>query len=151
MFDSLSEKLDRVLKRLRGQGVLTEQNVAEALSEVRMALLEADVNFKIVKDFIERVREKALGREHPNVANTSQNLAELYRAAGRYAEAEPLYQRALAIRAKALGPEHPDVANSLDSLAVLSSEAGRYAEAVIDFFARVMTGRWPAKGSRQAR
>ncbi len=63
MFDSLSEKLDRVLKRLRGQGVLTEQNVAEALREVRMALLEADVNFKIVKDFIERVREKAVGQE----------------------------------------------------------------------------------------
>lgn len=63
MFDSLSEKLDGVLKRLRGQGVLTEQNVAEALREVRMALLEADVNFKIVKDFIERVREKAIGQE----------------------------------------------------------------------------------------
>ncbi len=63
MFDSLSEKLDRVLKRLRGQGVLTEQNVAEALREVRMALLEADVNFKVVKDFIERVREKAIGQE----------------------------------------------------------------------------------------
>lgn len=63
MFDSLSEKLDGVLKRLRGQGVLTEQNVAEALREVRMALLEADVNFKIVKDFIERVREKAVGQE----------------------------------------------------------------------------------------
>ncbi len=63
MFDSLSEKLDRVLKRLRGQGVLTEQNVAEALREVRMALLEADVNFKVVKDFVERVREKAIGQE----------------------------------------------------------------------------------------
>ena len=63
MFDALTEKLDKVLKRLRGHGVLTEQVVAEALKEIRLALLEADVNFKIVKDFIERVREKALGQE----------------------------------------------------------------------------------------
>ncbi len=52
MLDALSEKLERVLKRLRGQGVLTEQNVADALKEVRVALLEADVNFKIVKEFL---------------------------------------------------------------------------------------------------
>jgi signal recognition particle subunit SRP54 len=52
MFDALTEKLDKVLKRLRGHGVLTEQVVAEALKEIRLALLEADVNFKIVKDFI---------------------------------------------------------------------------------------------------
>ncbi|TAJ08984.1 MAG: signal recognition particle protein [Nitrospirae bacterium] len=63
MFQSLSQKLDKVLKKLRGQGVLTEANIAEALKEVRLALLEADVNFKIVKDFTERVREKAIGQE----------------------------------------------------------------------------------------
>ena len=63
MLDALSEKLERVLKRLRGQGVLTEQNVAEALKEVRVALLEADVNFKIVKEFLERIREKAIGAD----------------------------------------------------------------------------------------
>ena len=63
MLDSLSEKFEKILKKLRGSGVLTEQNIAEALKEVRLALLEADVNFKIVKDFIERVRVKAVGRE----------------------------------------------------------------------------------------
>src|SRR5437870_4764524 len=63
MLDSLSEKFENIFKKLRGSGVLTEQNIAEALKEVRLALLEADVNFKIVKDFIERVREKAIGQE----------------------------------------------------------------------------------------
>ena len=63
MFDALSDKFENILKKLRGQGVLTEQNIAEALKEVRFALLEADVNFKIVKDFIERLRQKAVGQE----------------------------------------------------------------------------------------
>ncbi len=63
MLDALSEKFENIFKKLRGSGVLTEQNIAEALKEVRLALLEADVNFKIVKDFIERVREKAIGQE----------------------------------------------------------------------------------------
>jgi signal recognition particle subunit SRP54 len=63
MLDALSEKFETILKKLRGAGVLTEQNIAEALKEVRLALLEADVNFKIVKDFVERVREKAVGQE----------------------------------------------------------------------------------------
>jgi signal recognition particle subunit SRP54 len=63
MLDALSEKFEKILKKLRGQGVLSEQNIAEALKEVRLALLEADVNFKIVKDFIERVRQKAVGQE----------------------------------------------------------------------------------------
>ena len=63
MFDALSSKFETILKKLRGQGVLTEQNIAEALKEVRFALLEADVNFKIVKEFIERVRQKAVGQD----------------------------------------------------------------------------------------
>jgi signal recognition particle subunit SRP54 len=63
MLDALSDKFERILKKLRGQGVLSEENIAEALKEVRLALLEADVNFKIVKDFIERVRQKAIGQE----------------------------------------------------------------------------------------
>jgi len=63
MLDTLSRKFDQILKALRGQGVLTEQNIADALKEVRLALLEADVNFKLVKDFIERVRVKAVGQE----------------------------------------------------------------------------------------
>ena len=63
MLEQLSEKFEQILKKLRGTGVLTEQNIAEALKEVRLALLEADVNFTIVKSFIERVREKAIGQE----------------------------------------------------------------------------------------
>ena len=56
------------------------------------------------------IREKALGPDHPDVALSLNNLAELYHAQGRYADAEPLYKRSLAIREKALGPDHPDVA-----------------------------------------
>ena len=63
MLDALSDKFERILKKLRGQGVLTEQNITEALKDVRFALLEADVNFKIVKEFIDRVRQKAVGQE----------------------------------------------------------------------------------------
>ena len=63
MFDSLSEKLESVFKKLRGQGVMTEENIKEALREVRLALLEADVNFKVVKDFVESVRTKSVGVE----------------------------------------------------------------------------------------
>ncbi|MDO9069209.1 MAG: signal recognition particle protein [Deltaproteobacteria bacterium] len=63
MFDSLSDKLESVFKKLRGQGVMTEENIKEALREVRLALLEADVNFKVVKDFVENVRVKAVGTE----------------------------------------------------------------------------------------
>ena len=57
------------------------------------------------------------------------NLAVLYDEQGRYAEAEPLYKRALAIREKALGPDHPDVATSLNNLALLYDDQGRYADA----------------------
>ncbi|MEE8606621.1 MAG: signal recognition particle protein [Nitrospiraceae bacterium] len=63
MLDTLSAKFEKIFKKLRGQGVLTEQNIADGLKEVRLALLEADVNFKIVKDFIDRVRAKAVGQE----------------------------------------------------------------------------------------
>ncbi|RQW77749.1 MAG: signal recognition particle protein [Geobacter sp.] len=63
MFNSLSDKLDLVFKKLRGQGVMTEDNIKEALREVRLVLLEADVNFKVGKDFVEKVRERAVGSE----------------------------------------------------------------------------------------
>ncbi len=61
MFDNLSDKLDRAFKVLKGQGKITEINVAETLKEVRKALLDADVNYKIAKDFTDTVKEKALG------------------------------------------------------------------------------------------
>jgi len=63
MFQQLGDKLTRVFKNLRGQGTLSESNVKEALRDVRMALLEADVNFKVAKDFMDRVKDKALGQE----------------------------------------------------------------------------------------
>lgn len=63
MFEGLTERLGLVLKKLRGHGRLSEENIAEALREVRLALLEADVNFKVVKGFVERVRERAVGRD----------------------------------------------------------------------------------------
>lgn len=62
-FDSLSEKLQNVFKNLRGKGRLTEADVATALKEVKMALLEADVNFKVVKNFIKSVQERAVGQD----------------------------------------------------------------------------------------
>ncbi len=63
MFENLSDRLNDVFKKLRGHGKLTEENIEEALREVRMALLEADVNFKVVKDFVATVAEKAVGQE----------------------------------------------------------------------------------------
>jgi signal recognition particle subunit SRP54 len=63
MFESLGEKLQSAIKRLTGKGKLTEADVTEAMRDVRMALLEADVNFKVVKDFINKVKERAVGHE----------------------------------------------------------------------------------------
>lgn len=63
MFDSLSDKLGQVFKKLRGHGRITESNISDALREVRLALLEADVHFKVVKEFLDRVKERALGQD----------------------------------------------------------------------------------------
>jgi signal recognition particle subunit SRP54 len=63
MFEALTQRLEAIFDRLRGAGRLTEENIQEALREVRVALLEADVNFKVVRSFVERVREKAVGHE----------------------------------------------------------------------------------------
>ena len=62
MFENLTEKLQRAFKHLRGQGVLTEENIGEALAEIRVALLEADVNLNVVKDLLEQIRVKAIGQ-----------------------------------------------------------------------------------------
>jgi tetratricopeptide (TPR) repeat protein len=75
------------------------------------------------------IREKALGPEHPNLATSLNNLAVLYRAQGKYAEAEPLYKRSLAIMEKALGPDHPNVALILNNLAVLYRAQGKDVQA----------------------
>src|SRR3989475_6727642 len=63
MFDSLSSKLQNAFRNLRGLGKISESNVGDALREVRLTLLEADVNFKVARDFIERVKTKSLGQE----------------------------------------------------------------------------------------
>lgn len=63
MFENLTEKLEAVFKKLRNRGTLNEDNIRDALKEIRMALLEADVNFKVAKDFIEDIRVRAVGRE----------------------------------------------------------------------------------------
>ena len=63
MFESLTEKLQSTFKKLSGQGKLTEKNVSDALREVRFALLEADVSYKIVRQFVDDVKVRSLGQE----------------------------------------------------------------------------------------
>ncbi len=79
MFENLSEKLQRAFKNLRGQGKLTEENIGEALREIRLALLEADVNFKVVKDLIDRIREKALGQEVMTALSPAEQVVKIVR------------------------------------------------------------------------
>jgi signal recognition particle subunit SRP54 len=77
MFESLSSKLDAAFKTLRGQGRLTEQNMAEGLEQIRLALLEADVNYAVVKKFIANVREKAVGQEVIQTVNPGQQIVKI--------------------------------------------------------------------------
>ena len=74
MLDNLTQRFGRVVKTLRGQARLTEDNIQEMLREVRMALLEADVALPVVKDFIARVREKAVGQDVVGSLNPGQAL-----------------------------------------------------------------------------
>lgn len=73
-FDSLTAKLQNVFKGLRGKGRLTEADVKAALKEVKMALLEADVNFKVVKEFVKAVQEKATGEDVLNSLTPGQTV-----------------------------------------------------------------------------
>ena len=77
MFDNLSSKLERAFKVLKGQGKISEINVAETIKEIRRALLDADVNFKIAKDFTNKVKEKALGRDVINSINPGQLMTKI--------------------------------------------------------------------------
>jgi signal recognition particle subunit SRP54 len=77
MFDSLTEKLERAFKMLKGQGVITEVNVAETLKEIRRALIDADVNYKIAKDFTDQVKQKALGQNVLTAVSPSQLLVKI--------------------------------------------------------------------------
>ena len=77
MFDNLSDKLERALKTLKGQGKITEINVAETLKEVRKALLDADVNYKVAKTFTDTIKEKALGQNVLTAVSPSQLLVKI--------------------------------------------------------------------------
>jgi signal recognition particle subunit SRP54 len=77
MFDNLSSKLERAFKVLKGQGKISEINVAETIKEIRRALLDADVNFKIAKEFTNKVKEKALGKDVINSINPGQLMTKI--------------------------------------------------------------------------
>lgn len=77
LFEGLSDRLQNVFKKLKGQGVVKEEHVNEALREVRMALLEADVNFKVVKEFTAKVKEKAVGQEVLNSLSPAQQVIKI--------------------------------------------------------------------------
>jgi signal recognition particle subunit SRP54 len=79
MFDQLTQKLQKVFKNLRGEGRLTAAHIDEALKEIRMALLEADVNFKVVKQFVESVRAKALGQDVLDSLTPGQQVIKVVR------------------------------------------------------------------------
>src|SRR5271167_2913819 len=77
MFENLSEKLQRAFKNLRGQGTITEENIQEALREIRVALLEADVNLNVVKELIEHIRAKALGQEVMTALSPTEQVVKI--------------------------------------------------------------------------
>jgi len=77
MFSTLTERLEGIFKRMRGYGRLSEENIQEGLREVRLALLEADVHFKVVKDFIERIKVRAIGQEVMESLTPGQQLVKI--------------------------------------------------------------------------
>src|ERR1700739_2178878 len=79
MFENLTDKLQRAFKNLRGQGTLTEENIAEALREIRVALLEADVNLNVARDLIEHIRVKAVGTQVPTAVSPSEAVIKMVR------------------------------------------------------------------------
>jgi len=79
MFENLQEKLQRAFKTLRGQAVLTEENIQEALKQIRLALLEADVNFKVVKELIDRIQAKAVGQEVLTALSPGEQVIKIVR------------------------------------------------------------------------
>src|SRR6201981_2953757 len=79
MFENLQEKLQRAFKTLRGQGTLTEENIQEALRQIRVALLEADVNFKVVKQLIDQIQAKAVGQEVATALSPGEQVIKIVR------------------------------------------------------------------------
>src|SRR6202790_4709929 len=79
MFENLQEKLQRAFKSLRGQAVLTEENIAEAMKQIRLALLEADLNFKVVKDLFDRIQAKAVGQDVLTALSPGEQVIKILR------------------------------------------------------------------------
>ena len=79
MFDQLSNRLQKVLRYLRGEGKITERNMAEALRMIRLAFLEADVNYRVVKDFIERIKAQALDEKVLDSLTPAQQVIKIVR------------------------------------------------------------------------
>src|SRR2546425_7748145 len=79
MFENLQEKLQRAFKTLRGQAVLNGENIQEALREIRLALLEADVNFKVVKQLIDHIQEKAVGQQVATALSPGEQVIKILR------------------------------------------------------------------------
>jgi signal recognition particle subunit SRP54 len=79
MFENLQEKLQRAFKSLRGEAVLSEENISEALKQIRLALLEADVNFKVVKDLIDRIQAKAVGQQVMTALSPGEQVIKIVR------------------------------------------------------------------------
>src|ERR1700752_4130267 len=79
MFETLSDELQRAFKNLRGQGTVTEENIGDALREIRVALLEADVNLNVVKELIEHIREKAVGQQVMTALSPTEQVIKIVR------------------------------------------------------------------------
>src|SRR5437868_5321295 len=79
MFENLQEKLQRAFKTLRGQATLTEENIGEALREIRLALLEADVNFKVVKELIDHIQARAVGQQVMTALSPGEQVIKILR------------------------------------------------------------------------
>src|SRR6516164_11161226 len=77
MFDALSDRFDGIFTRLRGRGRLSEADVDEVLREIRLALLEADVNFQVVKDLLARIRERCVGEEMSQALSPAQQVIKI--------------------------------------------------------------------------
>ena len=77
MFENLQEKLQRTFKNLRGQGTITEENISEALREIRLALLESDVNLNVVKATIDHIREKAVGTQVATALSPTEQIVKI--------------------------------------------------------------------------
>jgi tetratricopeptide (TPR) repeat protein len=127
---TLLPQAEALIKNTQSRGM--NATTVGLLANQYAMFLYARANYTQAEPLYQRaltIREKALGLEHPEVAASLNNLAELYRTQGQYEKAEPLYQRALAIREKALGPDHPNVATQLNNLAQLLQATNRLSDA----------------------